>query len=336
MNILPKSIIGMIKGFLSIPQLIEIITINKIWQNTLADITHLRTYDLYHKNNKNKCNNNVNIINKMSVVNLLCNNYINDNGLMYISKLRYLHTLIISECSNITDGGLLYLSKCENLKYLEINNCFNITDIGLLNLLSLPSNLPSSLQQNIEFLSMDECQQITDIGFKYLLKCVNLKHLNINQCLQLTDESLLYLANSLNLSQKLEHLSITNCLQITDIALSHISTLQNLTYLNIAECSQITDEGLSYLSKSSHLIQNLNYLNISFNKNITNNGLKYISELKHLEELILVECYEITVDGFEYLFQIPNIKLITIEYEYYFIKNINHKFPDHSHLILQC
>ena len=90
---------------------------------------------------------------------------------------RGLEVLSMAECRNINDAGVVYLKKCKFLTRLVLLGCFNIKDEGA-----------KELARNLKYLEDIDlggtnitAESLTD----FVCQCLNLKRVNITGCKKL-------------------------------------------------------------------------------------------------------------------------------------------------------
>ena len=130
--------------------------------------------------------------------------YRNDPDLNIFNN-KYVHTLILSSCHNITDAKLSALGNVYNL---NLSFCDNITDVSKLG--------------HVYNLNLSYCDKITEV-----YKLDKVYNLNFSYCNNITDVSALGNVHTLNLS---------NCNNITDV-----SALGNVYNLNLSYCNNRKD-----------------------------------------------------------------------------------------------
>ncbi len=109
---------------------------------------------------------------------------LSNNFLSYLQELKFLESLALSYCKNITDEGFkkLFENNIKKIKELVLADCPNITDIGIQ---YLSKNGLDDLE-NIELGLFDE---LTDQSLEYFKEIKNLKYLYLQDCPQITHES---------------------------------------------------------------------------------------------------------------------------------------------------
>jgi hypothetical protein len=112
-----------------------------------------------------------------------CNQRITKQSIDQLCSLKYLHTLRIAECPQLTDSCLQSLSKMKNLRALSLDQMEKISDDFLIN---LATNLT-----HLQELSLARCTQLTDKSIIQILEsCRSLKRLDLSDIPLITDYSL--------------------------------------------------------------------------------------------------------------------------------------------------
>lgn len=239
---------------------------------------------------------------------------ISEKGLKFLTELRELKNLNLSECGHIRDEGIQLISQMNTLETLDLSSCPNITDKSL----ELIGEMKSLKSFNIK-----HNQRFTEEGFKSIAHLSNLKFLNLSDT-QITDKGLKWIAQlqklqSLNLKDtkitteglkeivQLHHIQMLNLGKNKKFTgnenLFLISKLQNLLVLDLSQCQDLNDEALKWISQ----LPKLQKLNLSHCTKITDNGLQFLAQLIKLDELDLAGCSEITDNGLESISQLSNL-----------------------------
>ncbi len=223
-----------------------------------------------------------------------CGRSITDNGLMHVKKLTRLHTLDLSDCSQITGEGLANLVNMAQLQTLNLGNCVEMTDDGLKHLARL---------KQLRHLDLNHCVKITDAGLAHLKELTELQSLNLASCPLITGQGMEYLKDlpqlmELDISgrgntayQGLASLKVLNNLKSLNLSrtglknedMTHMKEMKELSNLDISGCTSIGDEGIQSL-KDLHAIWRLDLSGCMF---ITDKGLAYLLELPKLKQLYM-------------------------------------------------
>lgn len=187
-------------------------------------------------------------------------------SLSFISKLRKMSHLNISNCCSLFDEELVHLANLTNMRVLKMRNC-NFDGKGFRFL---------SMLTNIDLLDLSNVDDFSDIGLSHLIyfRKMTLLILTRNKpnIMKITDDGL----QSLSSLRNLMDLNLTR-IQLTDVGFRQISELSKLVTLTLVECP-ITDKGVYWVS----LLTNITALTISWGKDLTVYGLSNICQLNVL------------------------------------------------------
>lgn len=180
--------------------------------------------------------------------------FVTDDLITGIGKLKNLQYLVLRGCREITDHGVVLLSwECPELRYIDISHTHypeeeNITDKSLIAL--------SFGCKKLETVIIEELDVISDTGIVCLSKgCRNLKELNAFYCDRLGDTSICSIGKHCGELEKIN-------LMYSDISDEAIKSLADgcprLLNLNVAFCDTITDLSLLYLAPKCQQLHSIN------------------------------------------------------------------------------
>jgi hypothetical protein len=226
---------------------------------------------------------------KLKDLNLSSAKKITDDGIFYLSQLKELKNLNLSEIfgKNITDTSLEYLKNL-NLKKIILENCYTT------------NNSLKYLEgyKDLEELNLKNNYKVTDDGLFYLRNLKNLEILTLTgSFMEDADENMYFLRNLTNLKE----------LKIAGIGVAHkvasyLENLKNLTHLEIC----VEDESIYHL-------RNLTQLKVLFIHNclVTDKGVDYLSGLINLRALHLYGS-SMTYKGLEKLKNLKKLQYLEI------------------------
>ena len=248
---------------------------------------------------------------------------ISDEGLAPVAGLRYLKSLRLNLCGQITDASLKSLASSANLRVLQLTGT-EITDLGLARLAKSKSLVALNLEtcdrltdkactsigkmKQLEALIIKktgfEPQRFSDQGLQALsgLKCLKLLNLYGNR---IKNDGLAHLAGM----RELEELDLS-LLWIDDQALKHVAKLPKLRRLSLLFSEgfagpTITNAGVDNIGQ----LRQLRSLNLVGAK-ITDAGLPRLSSLKQLEELQLVNSKTTSAGVAKLRKSLPNCRIL--------------------------
>lgn len=119
-----------------------------------------------------------------------------------LSQFRYLTTLHLARCHQVSDEDLKLISQsCSNLTELNLEECRGFTDQGVMHVLQYCPSL--------HLLTLSRCYAITDRALIEIgLRAQCLTHLSLVRCTSLTDKGL---AQFLHFRRSLRYLDIRQC-----------------------------------------------------------------------------------------------------------------------------
>ncbi|CDZ80931.1 hypothetical protein BN1013_01459 [Candidatus Rubidus massiliensis] len=251
------------------------------------------------------------------------------NGFQTICKFKFLETLHLKSCNNVSDDIFECILNLNNLKDLSIRYC-NFLNIKKLEIIGNLKNLIS--------LSLPSVQDI-DCPFEYLKNLNKLENLNVRMvCKSLTGIEKLKKIKKMILpfTSNIENLTILNSLlNLSELDASY-GNYENNVVLNLFELSNISKLNLECNSFAGEfkytkdLKSNLRYLNLNGCKNIKNSFLIFLSQITILEELILSDCVLISDQGISSIkklklksLNLSNCELISDKSLKYLSENIN-------------
>ena len=215
---------------------------------------------------------------------ILTFNEISDTGLIFLSSLPNLISLILNWGYEIKGPGINYLAQPSKLRELDLGYS-QITDLESLSVLI-----------NLQKLNLESSNKIKEL--KSLLSLTNLTYLNLAYCKEITNNNIKFLT-----SKKFQYLNftsvrtsdialMTNLIELHELILSDtkvkdndlqtIGDFTNLQILRLNDCTNIADHGLSFL----YNLTNLQILDLDNCNKITDNGLSFLQNLNNLEKLI--------------------------------------------------
>ncbi|XP_032895236.1 dynein regulatory complex subunit 6 [Amblyraja radiata] len=197
--------------------------------------------------------------------------------------------IYVSDCPKITDNSLKFISSLKDIVVLNISDCISITDLGVRTFLEGQSG--SKLRE----LNLSNCILITDLTIlKIVQRCSSLSHLRIRFCVHLTDNGMEWLGNLLAIT----HIDLTGT-SVHEQGMSGLSNNHKIRELTVAHCSGITDNGLQ---KFYHKMANLEYLDVSHCLSVTDQSVKTLAFCcRRLISLNISGCPKITDLSMQYL-----------------------------------
>lgn len=210
-----------------------------------------------------------------------------DTGLMHISKMTNLRTLILPHESMVTDEGLVHLQELQNLRELWLD-FIPFTDAGVAHLKNLTK---------LRVLRFFDAK-ITDKGMANFRDMTDLEDLQLGHSL-ITDASMPMIGKM----TKLKTLDLRT--KVTDEGLVHLQNLTNLTWLCLDD-NEIGDEGMSHVSK----LRDLDWLMLE-NTSVSDQGIEKISALPNLTTLYLSGT-KITDEGIDAIVKLPKLQRLKL------------------------
>ncbi|PKA54084.1 Serine/threonine-protein kinase BRI1-like 1 [Apostasia shenzhenica] len=191
-------------------------------------------------------------------------NSVDAEWMTYLGAFRYLRSLLIADCKNISSASLWPLSGLSSLKELDLSRCSKITDAGIKHLLSI---------SNLEKLWVSETGLTSD-GVMLLSALANLRVLDLGG-IPVTDKALYSLQVLTNLeyldiwgsdisnigASTLENFSRLSCLNVAWTKVTRLPNVSSLTCLNMSNC---TIYPLSGEGRSSALLSKLTVTGATF------------------------------------------------------------------------
>ncbi|XP_072097288.1 LOW QUALITY PROTEIN: F-box and leucine-rich repeat protein 13 [Mobula birostris] len=200
-----------------------------------------------------------------------------------------LNHIYVADCSRITDNSLKFISTLKNITVLNISDCMSITDAGI------RSFLEGSSGQKLRELNISNCVLITDLSIlKIAQRCLSLTHLRMRYCLHVTDSGIEWLGSL----PALTNIDLTGT-NVQEQSLSGLSSNHKIKELTVAKCSGVTDNGLQ---KFYHKMHNLEYLDISHCLSVSDKSVKTLAFCcRRLISLNIAGCPKITDLSIQYL-----------------------------------
>ncbi|XP_059843192.1 F-box and leucine-rich repeat protein 13 isoform X3 [Hypanus sabinus] len=175
-----------------------------------------------------------------------------------------LNHIYVADCSRITDNSLKFISTLKNIIVLNISDCMSITDAGI------RSFLEGASGQKLRELNISNCILITDLSLlKIAQRCLSLTHLRMRYCLHVTDSGIEWLGSLPTLT----NIDLTGT-NVQEQSLSGLSSNHKIKELTVAKCSGVTDNGLQ---KFYHKMHNLEYLDISHCLSVSDKSVKTLA-----------------------------------------------------------
>lgn len=169
-------------------------------------------------------------------------------GLLSLTTLTQLQFLDLST-SNVIDKDLEFITALRLLSVVKLSDCLRLTGKFLQNL---------SHATNIRALYIEGCKNLKPDKFSYLAPLTSLTLLEISRT-NIDNSGMMNLTGLTNLQTL--HVQENN--SITDIALSYLRPLISLRYLDLSHCILLTDDGIRYLSVLTNL-RTLNLMGCKF------------------------------------------------------------------------
>ncbi|XP_069765822.1 F-box and leucine-rich repeat protein 13 [Narcine bancroftii] len=200
-----------------------------------------------------------------------------------------LNHIYVADCQKITDNSLKFISTLKSIVVLNISDCTRITDVGIQSFVEGPSG--SKLRE----LNLSNCVLITDVSIlKIAQRCFRLTHLRMRYCVHLTDSGIEWLG-SLPAVTNID-LTGTNA---QEQSLSGLGGNLKIKELIVAKCSGVTDNGLQ---KFYHKMFNLEYLDISHCLSVSDHSVKTLAFCcRRLLSFNIAGCPKITDLSIQYL-----------------------------------
>nr|CCA13961.1 conserved hypothetical protein [Albugo laibachii Nc14] len=216
---------------------------------------------------------------------LSCNQRITKKSIEFMSELKHLYSLTLSECPQLTDDDLFPLCTMRRLDQLKLEQMVKLSDNFVSTFLK---KLP-----NLKQISLSRCSQLQDDSVRAIFTyCRGLQKLNLSDMPLISDEPFALVRE---LGHPLVDVDLQRCILLSDIAFDHIAFGAN-KYLESVKMSSImgvTDATLQALQ--SHCSKNLTTLDVSFCRKITESGLGVLTDhCEKLQFLILWGCTHIT------------------------------------------
>ena len=211
----------------------------------------------------------------------------NDSGMQFLSGLKSLKRLDLTDCAKVGDGTLKVAGEIPTIEVLILRRT-GISDAGLESITKLSSLRAIDLRNT----------NVTDAGIAHLTGLKKLADVQLEYS-KVTDAAVEHLRGlplkSLNL----------NYTAVTDGCMPAIGTMTTLESLQM-EVARITDVGMAELSKLTHLKR--------FGCRQANIGVDGIKHLSGLKELTRLELRESTIDDscLEIISQMPNLTFLDI------------------------
>ena len=200
-----------------------------------------------------------------------------------------LTALKLSGCRGVTDKAAKYIANgLRFLASLELCGCPNISDAGLKRLGSITS---------LERLSVRGCDALTDSGLQALQSLRSLKILDASFCSKISGTGVLDIKQKARGSSPKQHplqlvsLDLSSC-RVTDAEAHLVSQLSSLLSLSLHDC-HVSSAGLASISKLTSLTE----IDIAENRLVTSEGLTGLGSCTNLKKLILTGCNQIADSG---------------------------------------
>lgn len=213
---------------------------------------------------------------------------VGDEELQYLSELKTLKAIDLSDCNRVTIVGLEALSHCPNLSFLKVWGD-SINDEAMRFVAKMKS---------LKVLGLND-SNVTDEGFKALAN-LNLKEIHLFRT-SIGDETLRVIAGMPSVVK----LNLRDT-RISDQGIEYLTSLKNLEKLDLSECNSpgITDAAGGSFAKFNGL-KELNLWSTKF----SDVGLKPVTSLKGLTSLNL-DNTEVTDSGVKMLESMPQLTFL--------------------------
>jgi hypothetical protein len=124
----------------------------------------------------------------------------------------------------LTDQGMLAVSNLPALTTLIIHCCYKLTDESMRSVSSLPA---------LTSLNLHGCVKLTNEGMRAVSSCASLTSLNLRWCDKVTNVGLRELRGLTALTE----LYLDGCYNVTDVGLQELTSLAALNTLHLRSCS---------------------------------------------------------------------------------------------------
>lgn len=168
---------------------------------------------------------------------------VDDDSMVDISNLQFLHTLHIGLCNKVTDVGITHLAQNIQNRLIDIDftGLIRVTNSGLNELIS--NNCTTLNSINISLMSQpkvdsDVCNAIT--------KCKKLKSLDLSGCSNVSNDAIQNLFSGG--LENVESLNLSGLAKISDLAaINALSANKRLKILRLSNCPGLTTHLMEYI-----------------------------------------------------------------------------------------
>lgn len=210
----------------------------------------------------------------------------------YAQLIRRLNLMNVAE--GVDDNVLYHLRSCSRLERLTLQGCSLLTDDALAAVLG-NGNMP-----DLVALDLTNVKLLSDVALTAIARgCPRLQGLNLTGCQRVTDDGVTAIAESCRL---LRRVSPTFALRAlggaarTDTPPSSVPIPQ----IKLVKCSAVTDTSIVALARSCPLLLEVDLIDVAL---ITAAGVRELWLFSsNLRELRLSNCFNVTDEGFPYLF----------------------------------
>ncbi|KAK3595438.1 hypothetical protein CHS0354_003433 [Potamilus streckersoni] len=315
-NVLPSSLLLHIFSYLSLFDILRKASlVCKYWYNLCRDPSLWRYLNLgYQMKLTDQVLGQLSLFSERVIyVDLTDCRFLTNTGIRaLLNRCRYLQTLKLMRCLDITDDAFIGLDigkASPHIQKLHFEGCSRLTDKTII---QFAKGCP-----DIQLLHLNHCNRMTDEGIVTLAEnCHKLKRLLLDHCQMVTDDSARALAHN---CPDLEYLNLMSC-GLSDEGVFQLAKLKKLKVLDLSNIAKLTPR--SVVKVAQHCTQ-LECLNISLNHvmddacmtgiaqfgsnlrrlycvscNITDEGLKNLAKYRpNLEALDIAWCRMVTIKG---------------------------------------
>lgn len=241
---------------------------------------------------------------------------VGDEELSYLSSLKTLKAIDLSDCNRVTIAGIQSLAKCPKLAFLKVwgksidNECMkHVAQMKSMRVLGLnDTRVDDEGIKLLAGLNLKEVHlfrtAVGDEGLRVLSQMPNMETLNLRDT-RLSDQGVEYLANL----KKLKKLDLSECNSpgITDQAGASFAKMENLRQLNLW-ATTISDPCVQQITS----MRQLTWLNLD-NTKITDQGVAMLSDMPQLTWLHLGKT-AVTDQAVGVLLGLENLKYLDISH----------------------
>ncbi|KAH7426609.1 hypothetical protein KP509_10G008500 [Ceratopteris richardii] len=229
-----------------------------------------------------------------------------DVGIMAISHIRTLQSLMINGCTEVSDSSIAFLAfNCRNLRFISLKWCVGITDAAVSAIgahcfkleeldvsyteITNASIFSICKLKSLTKLSLAACGRVNDDCLKCFKTGIkSLKSLDVSRCLGISCKGIMELAHG---ELPLHSLMMAYCNPVVDSMLESFQKLENLRAIRFDACD-LSGIKLGLIGKCCTKLEELS---LSKCKGVQDSGLSgAVMGCPNLKNLDLTCCYEIT------------------------------------------